>query len=121
MLSVIMPIWIKNDELYELTGNALASLFASYGWSNCEFIIVDNASPIGADQLLPIADIYIRNKENLGYVKAVNQALKLANGDLVAVPNNDIRVSPNWINIAKEVFQRDKKSGSLHFKMVGYN
>ena len=120
-ISVVLPVWITNDELYSLTGKALESLMNSQGWGKCELIIIDNASPIGADQLLSLADIYIRNKVNLGYVKAINQGLKLSQGSLIAVPNNDTRISPNWIQVAKEVFQRDPKAGSLHFKMVGYN
>ena len=120
-ISVIIPAWVVNDELYDLTGKTLQSLHNSIGWNDCELIIVDNASTIGSDQLLPNCDIYIRNKVNLGYPKAVNQGLKLAKGDLVAVVNNDIRISPNWIKTTQEVFSRLKNAGSLHFKMVEYD
>src|SRR3990167_5830419 len=120
-ISVVLPAWIVNDELYQLTGNTIQSLQNSQGWENCELVIVDNASPIGGDQLLNISDTYIRNKENLGYPKAVNQGLKLATGDLIAIANNDIRVSPNWIDVTIRTFNELKKVGSLHFKMVGYN
>ena len=121
MISVIIPVYCIDDELYELTGNTLQSLVNSYDWKDCELIIVDNASTIGSDQLLMNCDTYIRNKQNLGYPKAVNQGLKLAHGDLIAVVNNDIRVSPNWIKVTQEVFKRLPKVGSLHFKMVDYN
>ena len=118
-ISVIMPIYCIDDELYDLTRNAIASISKTSGWS--ELILVDNASSIGADQFLTYADIYVRNKENLGYPKAVNQGLKLAHGDLIAVVNNDIRVSPNWIKVTQEIFEKLPKVGSLHFKMVDYN
>jgi GT2 family glycosyltransferase len=118
-VSVIIPAWIINDELYQLTSNTVASLSQSVG--GFELIIVDNASSIGADQLLTVSDIYIRNKENLGYPKAVNQGCKLANGDFLCIANNDIRVSPNWIKVTREVFKKLPKAGSLHFKMVDYN
>lgn len=121
-ISVILLAWIRNDELYWLTGETLASLKSSEGWNeNCELIIVDNGSPIGGDQLLPQADIYIRNKENLGYPKAVNQGYALATGEFICVANNDIRVSPNWIPRTLEVMEKLKDVGSLHFKMVDYN
>lgn len=118
--SVVMPTWIVNDELYRLTDQTLMSFHKSEGWKDCELVIVDNASPIGGDQLLMNCNTYVRNKENLGYPKAVNQGLELATGDYIAVVNNDIRVSPNWIEVAKRVFNELKKIGSLHFKMVDY-
>lgn len=120
MISIIMPCWIINDELYNLTDKAFASIFNSEGY-DCELIIIDNASPLGGDQLSTIADVYVRNRKNLGYPKAVNQGLALAHGDLVVVANNDIRVSPNWITVTKEVFSRLDNIGSLHFRMVGYD
>lgn len=121
MISIIMPVWVVNDELYGLTRDALMSLSNSEDFGSCELIIVDNASPIGADQFLGNCHTYIRNRVNLGYPRTVNQGLKLAKGDLIAVANNDIRVSPNWIKVTQEVFSKLKKVGSLHFKMVGYN
>src|SRR3990167_3992312 len=120
-MSVVLPVWIVNDELYDLTDKTLMSLQNSDGWDECELVIVDNASPIGSDQLLMHCDTYIRNKANGGYSKAVNQGLKLATGDLIAIANNDIRVSPNWIMATREIFENIKKIGSLHFKMVGYS
>lgn len=114
-ISTIMPLWVINEELYELTRNTLPTVLSD------ELILVDNASTIGADQFLMNSDIYIRNKINLGYPKAVNQGVALAHGDLIAIANNDIRVSPNWKEIAEEVFEKLPKAGSLHFKMVEYN
>lgn len=121
MISIIMPCWIINDELYDLTSRALFTISNSEGYEDCELIIVDNASSIGGDQLSQNCNVYIRNKENLGYPKAVNQGLKLAKGNLIAVVNNDIRVSPNWIKVTQEVFNKLDNIGSLHFKMVGYD
>ena len=120
-LSIVMPVYVLDEELYMLTGNTLQSLANSYEWQDIELIIVDNASKIGSDQLLMNCDTYIRNKVNLGYPKAVNQGIKLAKGELICVSNNDIRVSPNWIKVTQEVFEKLPKTGSLHFKMVEYN
>ena len=120
-ISIIIPVWIINDELYELTSKTIESLKSSDGYDKCELIIVDNASPIGGDQCLNVSDIYIRNKENLGYPKAVNQGVKLATGDLIVVANNDIKVSPNWITVTEQVFSELPKVGSLHYKMVLYD
>lgn len=116
MISVILPVWINDEKIYNLTRNTLNSLSG-----DVELITIDNASSMGSDQLLKVSHIYLKNKENLGYVKAVNQGLELASGDLVAVANNDIRVSPNWWQVTQEIFDKLPKAGSLHFKMHHYD
>lgn len=108
-----MPVWATDPETISLTENAVQSLAAD------RLIIVDNGSTVGGGQLRQWADLYIRNKENLGYARAVNQGLKLA-GDLVAVANNDIRVSPNWKEIALETLALERV-GSVHFRMLNYD
>ena len=65
------------------------------------------------------ADIYVRNKENLGYAKAVNEGLKLARTKFIAVANNDVRVSSNWQAVAREIL-RTPKTYSCHFRMTDY-
>lgn len=83
-----------------------------------EKILVDNASHEPLDGW---ADITIKNETNLGYPAAVNQGFKKAKGDLIAVSNNDIKVSSNWEQVAKEIFDEDPKVGSVHFKMIPYD
>jgi GT2 family glycosyltransferase len=114
-MRVIMPVYNVDEQFINLTDLAIQSL------GKVELIVVDNASPVGGGQLRGCADTYIRNKENLGYAKAVNQGLKLCEtGEIVAVANNDIRVSPNWQEIALDILQ-DQKVGSVHFRMLRYD
>jgi GT2 family glycosyltransferase len=110
---VIMPCYIISEELFELTKNAIDSL------GNVDLIVVDNASLIGGGYLREKATTYIRNNENLGYGKAVNQGLVLAHlGNYIAIANNDIRVSPNWQKAAIKAF--DDNVYSCHFRMIPY-
>ncbi len=111
-MSLILLRCDFNPELLQLTKNAIATLHAD------ENILVDNASP---DTINDWADILIKNKTNLGYCKAVNQGFKKASYDLIAVANNDIRVSSNWRHVAKEIFAENPKVGSVHFKMIPYD
>ena len=113
MTDVIMPVWIINEELRVLTMQAIQSL------GKVNLIIIDNGSPLGGGYLRSVADIYIRNKKNLGYAKAVNQGIKLSKNEIKAISNNDIRVSPNWQEVAKEVFEDDNVY-SCHFRMTDY-
>jgi len=115
MISVIIPCWIVNEEILQLTKNTIESL------GEVNLIIVDNGSLVGGGYLRSIANIYIRNKENLGYAKAVNEGLKLVKTEYIAIVNNDTRISPNWQEVTKEVFEKDDKTYSCHFKMTDYD
>lgn len=121
--SIVLPIYQFNDELFKLSRAMLLSLDETEvpEGDETETIIVDNGSPIGADYLERNADVYIRNDENRGYCKAVNQGFKVAKSELLVVGNNDIRVSPNWLQVAKEILNDNPKAGSVHFKMVDYD
>ncbi len=65
---------------------------------NYEVIIVDNdsrdATPAYIDQFPQV--ITIHNQENLGFAKAVNQGLRIAQGNYLIVLNNDCLVSEGW-------------------------
>src|SRR5687768_3894839 len=117
-VSVVMPVWIQDEETLQLTLAAVESIRA--GAPNCQLIIIDNASTHGAPVLRDLADVYLRNKQNLGYAKAVNQGLKLS-GKMVAIANNDIRVSVNWWDISAGIFGRSDKLASIHFRMIPYD
>lgn len=114
-ISVVMPCYINSDHLVDLTKATLASLGTVK-----ELIIVDDASPIGGGYLRSVADIYIRNRDNLGYARSVNRGFKQASGDYIAVANNDIRLSPNWQEVVLSDLT-DPKVYSLHFRMTDYD
>jgi GT2 family glycosyltransferase len=68
-----------------------------------ELIVVDNASADGTrEYLAALAERdsrirVLRNDENRGFASAVNQGLRAATGEVVAVVNNDIVVPPGWL------------------------
>lgn len=115
-VSVIMPCYIFNNELMQLTKNAIESVK-----SNAELIIVDNNSLIGGGYLRNEANIYIKNQENLGYPKAINQGIALSHGSILAIANNDIRVSANWQIVSQLILTGDPLIGSVHFRMIDYD
>lgn len=119
--SIIIPVYQFNDELYKLSRAMYLSLDETENADDTEIITVDNGSPIGAITLQEESTVYVRNKKNLGYCRAVNQGFKLAKGDLLVVANNDIRISPNWLDVASEILENNKEAGSVHFKMVDYD
>lgn len=115
-MKVIMPVYIVNEEILELTKRAIFSM-----GEIDQLIIIDNDSEIGGGYLRALADIYVKNKSNLGYAKAVNQGLKLVNQDeYVAVANNDIKLSPNWRKVVENVFS-EPKVYTCHLRMTNYD
>lgn len=113
-MKVIIPVFINNEATLELTRNTIDS------FGQEEFVIVDNNSSLGGGYVRSIANIYIRNQENLGYAKAVNQGMKLCDGPMV-IANNDIRVSPNWKEVTTSILKEEPRVHSLHFRMTPYD
>ncbi|MCM1989289.1 glycosyltransferase [Oceanirhabdus seepicola] len=75
-----------------------------------EIIIVDNNSEDGTVQWLNNQkDIkIIFNKENLGFPKGCNQGIRVAQGDNILLLNNDVIVTPNWLeNLMKCLYSSD--------------
>lgn len=112
-VTAVMPAWTLNDEIQKLTENAIESI------GDVPLIIVDNASPQGGGYLRSKADTYVRNKENLGFAKAVNQGIKLAKTRYVLIVSTDVRLSPNWKDAAELIVLED--TFSLHFRMTDYD
>lgn len=92
-LSIIIPSY-NTSALLE---RCLLSVFASLKGSDVSFevIVVDNASSDGSPEAVnkkfPQV-LLLRNKTNLGYGKANNQAIKIAKGRYVLLLNSDIIV-----------------------------
>ena len=118
--SIIMPVHIMNDELLHLTIEAINSIGKTESTYKTELIIVDNNSSLGADLIQQVSQKYLRHSRNRGYPKAVNQGVMLSEGQFLAIANNDIRVSPNWLTVAKEIFFAEPLVGSVHYRMINY-
>lgn len=113
MIDIVIPAWTLNDQVQRMTENAIGSVEGK------RLIIVDNASPQGGGYLRSKATTYVRNNENLGFAKAVNQGIKLATSRYVAILSTDVRVSPNWEEVALKTF--DPTTFSVHFRMTDYD
>lgn len=66
-----------------------------------EVWVVDNGSRDGSVEWLRAQHPYVRvleNPENLGFATPNNQAARLATGTYLALLNNDMRLSPDWVS-----------------------
>jgi GT2 family glycosyltransferase len=82
LTSIILPAYVPTKELERITQQCLESLAQTTPPDSYELIVVDNGSIESAARLLrEHADIYIRKEAPLGYARATNIGLALANHD----------------------------------------
>ena len=102
MISIIIPV----HNGYEYTQQCLDSIRECTGGKH-EIVVVDNGSKepfkIQNPKPLPakggrVRIHVIRNEKNLGFPKAVNQGVKAAKGDYICILNNDVIVTPHWLD-----------------------
>jgi GT2 family glycosyltransferase len=107
----------------DLTRLCLASVQRAAGPTPFELIVVDNASPDGeqtaayldgvsASGLLPLR--VVKNRQNVGFAAANNQAAAMARGDILFFLNNDTVVRKGWLD--RMVAELD---GDLGIGMLG--
>lgn len=93
-VSFIIPNWNHK----ELLNECIASIYDTSGALPCEVIVIDNASTDGSaahiKNRFPEV-LWLQNKYNLGYAKAVNQGVKLSQGNFIFLLNNDVRLVNN--------------------------
>jgi GT2 family glycosyltransferase/2-polyprenyl-3-methyl-5-hydroxy-6-metoxy-1,4-benzoquinol methylase/tetratricopeptide (TPR) repeat protein len=80
-----------------------------------EIIVVDNASPDESRQWLQAQHdlTVIANPTNRGFPTAVNQGLRMAQGQQLLVLNNDTVVTPNWLERLLEALYSASEVGMV--------
>ena len=113
---IVIPVWNQ----LEYTKECLMSLFKSTSLP-FRLIVVDNASDTPTAQYLdsvkeksPEQVSLIRNSENLGWVKAVNQGLLYSDSSYACVMNNDTIVYPGWLSEMISVAEKDESIGLVN-------
>ncbi len=91
---------------------------------NATIYIADNASNDDSISFLkatyPSIKI-LQNKENGGYAKGYNDALKHVNEQLLCLLNSDIEVTKNWLTPIISTFKNEKRTAIIQPKILDYN
>jgi len=100
---IIIPVW---DQL-ELTKECVKGIMKNTHYPY-RLIIIDNASQKKTraylEGLRETANaLVIRNEDNLGFVKAVNQALRVCDAPFICIMNNDTVATDGWLTEMVEV------------------
>ncbi|HEX4998850.1 MAG TPA: glycosyltransferase [Terriglobia bacterium] len=103
----------------ELSFACLRSI-AEYRSAGAEVIIVDNASTDETSTLLDRLSgaRVIRNRENLHFLRAVNQAAAEARGRFLVLLNNDAQLLPGSLDAALETLESADDIGAVGGKVV---
>jgi len=113
---IIIPVWNQ----LEITKDCVESIIRNTKYP-CRLILIDNASDEKTRRYLegvrdnksPEAEL-IRNEENLGFVKAVNQGLKASTAPFVCIFNNDTVTTPGWLDELIEFAEAHKDIGIMN-------
>lgn len=102
--------------------DSIESIFAQT-MKDFELIVIDNAS---TDESKAIAQSYvgrsnytlIENDRNTGFSYAVNQGIRLAKGEYVALFNNDAFAEPDWLENLVAAAEKDKRIFAVSSLMI---
>ncbi|PCI54444.1 MAG: glycosyl transferase, partial [Methylophilaceae bacterium] len=97
---MLISVILVSYNTAKMSIDALDSLFASKGDFEFEVFIIDNASKDNSVELIkknyPNITL-IKNKKNVGFGRANNQALSLLKGDYVLLLNTDAFVETDTL------------------------
>ena len=114
---IIIPVWNQLDYTKRCVESIERQTHVSY-----RLLIVDNASESEtADYLRALAQNkpyveLIRNNENLGFIKATNQGLKISTAGYVCLMNNDTVATAGWLSKMISLAQSNKNIGLVNPK-----
>lgn len=93
-VSIVIPV-LNN---LALTKQCIESVVKHTTPGDYELIVVDNGSDKETQDYLEALQVkVIRNNENLGFSKAINQGFQAARGDHLFMLNNDTILFPEWL------------------------
>lgn len=116
-VSIIVPVY--NQLPFTLA--CIDSLISHVSRFSFEILIGDDAShdQTAAALVLPIKGlVYVRNDENLGFVRNCNLAAKQARGRYVLFLNNDTQVLPGWLDELIGTLESDPEIGLAGSKLI---
>ncbi|HCK82749.1 MAG TPA: glycoside hydrolase family 99-like domain-containing protein [Candidatus Competibacter sp.] len=116
LVSVIVPVFNQLD----YTACCLASIHRHPPAARYELIVVDDGSSDATGRLLgAIPGLrYLRNPENLGFLRTANRGAAEARGRYLLFLNNDTQVLPGWLDRLLEVFATRPDAGIAGAKLI---
>lgn len=112
---IIIPVWNQ----LSFTKDCINSI-EKYTKTPYRLIIIDNASDGDTKRYLEDLKkrgpsvILERNGENVGFVKAVNQGIRLSTAPYICILNNDTLVTEGWLSEMINIAESDREIGIVN-------
>ena len=116
IVSIVIPVYGQ----HVMTFTCLKSIAETCADLAIEVIVIDDYSPEPASEALsPVQGLTIvRNDTNLGFLKNCNKAASMSHGKYVLILNNDIIVTPGWLDAMLETFTLRDDVGMVGAKLI---
>ncbi len=116
LVSITLLNWNGKQFIEECIESVLAQTY-----SHIQFTIIDNCSTDGSPEL--IEEKYpgiqlVKNKQNVGYSRAHNQGIKMAQGSLIIPLNYDVVLDKEFVAELVGAIDADDKIGSVSGKLL---
>lgn len=114
--SILVPVYGKWQHTY----TCLRSILRNSAGVSYEVLVLDDCSP---DETAELARIvtgvrFLRNAENLGFLRNCNAGARHARGSTLLLLNNDTSVEPGWLAALHEALDADPQAGLIGAKLL---
>jgi GT2 family glycosyltransferase len=119
VVSVVIPTWNGREYLDVVLPSLRAQTHGDF-----QVVVVDNGSADGTAEHVRAAYPEVRVVElgsNQGFAAAVNRGIAAADGEHVAVVNNDLELDPRWLQCMVAALRDHPEAGSATGKMLFYD
>jgi GT2 family glycosyltransferase len=118
LISVVILNWNGLDCITDCIESVEKALY-----KNIEIIVIDNASTDGSQEIVKTRFPNVKLlelKENIGFAAGNNRGFKKAQGKFVATLNNDVVVTPTWLDQPVEFFENEETVGIIACRQMNF-
>lgn len=118
-VAVVILNWNGRKHLEQFLPSVTAATY-----ENFEVIVADNGSTDNSLSFLQLHYPGIRTilfKENYGFAKGYNEALKQVKADYYVLLNSDVEVQPGWLEPMVELLEKDRSIAACQPKILSWH
>ena len=118
-VAVVILNWNGRKHLEQFLPSVTAATYSNY-----EVIVADNGSTDDSLSFLQLHYPGIRTilfKENYGFAKGYNEALKQVKADYYVLLNSDVEVQPGWLEPMVELLEKDRSIAACQPKILSWH
>ncbi len=111
-ISIILPTYCPDQEVEDALRKFLADLECYTAPSNYQLVVIEQGKQVFKEVCPPAMrmenrpwNIYIHKNDPIGYARAVNLGVAVAEGEVLVVANNDLELANHWLNLLDHDYQ----------------